>query len=179
MFPSDLAYETSQKDCFGDYYQWGRGADGHQLVSSATTSYLISFPPSTPTSSFVLTDAANTYYDWATGDTNEQKRFSFLVKTDGTYICPVGFRVPTMSELVAEASNMTNLIDVLKFPLNGYKSYNTANKVYYKGYTGGWSLTPDNTNQKYGTSLLYEQYTGSQNNGDLRAIGRGIRCIKN
>ena len=67
---------------------------------------------------------------------------------------------------------MINLIDVLKFPLNGYKSYNTANKVYYKGYTGGvWSLIPNNTNQKYETSLLYEQYTGSQNNGDLRAIG--------
>ena len=63
MFPSDLAYETSQKDCFGDYYQWGRGADGHQIVSSATRTGLITFPPTTPSSSFVLTDSATTYYD--------------------------------------------------------------------------------------------------------------------
>ncbi|MDZ7818259.1 MAG: hypothetical protein U5K55_06425 [Aliarcobacter sp.] len=60
MFASDLAYETSQKDCFGDYYQWGRGADGHQIVSSATRTGLISFPPTTPSSSFVLTDSATT-----------------------------------------------------------------------------------------------------------------------
>lgn len=179
MFASDLAYETSQKDCFGDYYQWGRGADGHQIVSSATRTSLLPYN-NTTISSFVLTDSSTTYYDWATGDTNGQYRNPLLAKTDGTYICPVGFRVPTMSELMAEASNMTNLINVLKFPLNGYKSNNTANKVYYKGYTGGvWSQTPDNTNPKYGTSLIYEQYTSSQRNGDLRAIGRGIRCIKN
>lgn len=178
MFASDLDYETSQKDCFGDYYQWGRGADGHQIVSSATTSYLL--PYNTTSSSFVLTDASSTYYDWANNDTSGQYRVPNLNKTDGTYICPVGFRVPTMSELMAEASNMTNLINVLKFPLNGYKSNNTANKIYYKGDTGGvWSQTPDNTNNKYGTSLIYQQYTGSQRNGDERAIGRGIRCIKN
>lgn len=179
MFASDLAYETSQKECFGDYYQWGRGADGHQIVSSATTSYLLPYN-NTTISSFVLTDSGTTYYDWATGDTDGQKRVSFLKKTDGTYICPAGFRVPTMSELMAEASNMTNLINVLKFPLNGYKSRNIANKVYYKGDAGSvWSQTPDNTNYKYGTSLIYQQYTGNQVNGNERAIGRGIRCIKN
>lgn len=179
MFASDLAYETSQKECFGDYYQWGRGADGHQIVSSATRTSLLPYN-NTTISSFVLTDASSTYYDWANNDTSGQYRVPNLNKTDGTYICPAGFRVPTMSELMAEASNMTNLINVLKFPLNGYKSRNIANKVYYKGDTGGvWSQTPDNTNTKYGTSLIYQQYTGSQRNGDERANGRGIRCIKN
>lgn len=178
MFASDLDYENSQKDCFGDYYQWGRGADGHQIVSSTTTSYLLSY--NATSNSFVLTDSATTYYDWANNDTSGQYRIPLLAKIDGTYICPAGFRVPTMSELMAEAVNMSNLINVLKFPLNGYKSRNIANKVYYKGSMGGiWSQTPDNINSKYGTSLLYEQYTGSQRNGDERAIGRGIRCIKN
>ncbi|AXH12187.1 FISUMP domain-containing protein [Halarcobacter bivalviorum] len=175
--PSPLEYENSQKDCFGDYYQWGRGADGHQIVSSATTSSLLRY--TTTSSSFVLTDNSNTYYDWANNDTDGKNRVTLLNKIDGTYICPVGFRVPTMSELMKEAEDMTNFINVLKFPLNGYKSYNTANKVYYKGDSGGvWSQTPDNTNLKYGTSLVYDEYSGSQRNGDLRATGRGIRCIK-
>jgi hypothetical protein len=134
-------------------------------------------------SSFVLKDSATTYYDWVSTsvyDTNGQQRVPFLAKTEGTYICPVAFRVLTMSELMRKVSNMTNLINVLKFPLNGYKSNDTANKVYYEGDTGNvWSKSPDNTNPKYGTSLLYQQFTGSQRNGDERAIGRGIRCIKN
>ena len=181
MFASDLDYEPSQKDCFGDYYQWGRGADGHQLVSSATTTGLIGNLNNTG-SSFVLTDSASSYYDWVSLniDTDGNKRSISMSKTDGTYICPAGFRVPSMSELMAEAANMSNLTNVLKFPLNGYKSRNIANKIYYKGSMGGlWSQTPDNINNKYGTSLLYDQYTGNQRNGDERAIGRGIRCIKN
>lgn len=31
MFASDLDYETSQKDCFGDYYQWGEVQMGIKL----------------------------------------------------------------------------------------------------------------------------------------------------
>jgi len=40
-FTSDLDYENSQKDCFGDYYQWGREADGHQLKTSLTSTSLL------------------------------------------------------------------------------------------------------------------------------------------
>lgn len=181
MFASDLAYEDSQKDCFGDYYQWGRGADGHQAVASATITSLIgSFP--TTSNLFVITDASTSYYDWLAlnKDTNGQSRVSYLQKTDGTYICPVGFRVPTMSELVSEKANMSNFTNILKFPLNGWKARHIANKIYDKGSIGSvWSSTPDNTYQKYGTSLIYDEFTGNQRNGDERAIGRGIRCIKN
>lgn len=181
MFASDLAYETSQKDCFGDYYQWGRNPDGHQAVVSQTTTILEN-RLITIDSLFVLTDSSTTYYDWLNPsyDLDGQKRSANLSKTDGTFICPVGFRVPTMSELASEKANMSNFINILKFPLNGWKARHIANKVYDKGSIGSiWSSTPDNTYQKYGTSLIYDEFTGNQRNGDERAIGRGIRCIKN
>ena len=43
---------------------------------------------------------------------------------------------------------MSNFINILKFPLNGWKARHIANKVYDKGSIGSiWSSTPDNTYQ--------------------------------
>jgi len=53
---------TTHKECFGDYYQWGRESDGHEKYNSATSSTLAN-GISGIGSSFILSDR-----DWTTTD---------------------------------------------------------------------------------------------------------------
>jgi len=178
-FTSDLDYENSQKDCFGDYYQWGRGADGHQLTTSLTRTTLIEDLKNTG-SSFVLNDNSATYYDWlnpTASDVNGSKRAANWQSATGSSICPTGYRVPSIDELEKEGANMDNFINILKFPLSGYKSGTVANKIYYKGGSGSlWST--NSAYIKYPIPYNYDEDSGNRMSGDERAKGKTVRCIK-
>jgi len=106
--------------CYGDYYQWGRAADGHEKTTSATTSTQAT-DVNNAGSSFIT--ASSTYdYDWAqTADSNGSLRTTEWSKTDGSSICPVGYRVPTKAEFDLELANsaitnQTDAYDKLKLP---------------------------------------------------------------
>ena len=51
--------------CFGDYYQWGRSFDGHQIKTSTTTSTRAADINNAGTL-FIM----NSAYDWATTDSD-------------------------------------------------------------------------------------------------------------
>ena len=179
-FASDLDYENSQKDCFGDYYQWGREADGHQLKTSLTKTTLITSLTITG-SSFVLNNNSATYYDWLDPtknlDVNGKIRADKWQSVTGSSICPAGYRVPTSTELEDEGKNMDNFINILKFPNSGYRSKIEANKIYAKGAYGSlWSTT--SYYDKYNNHYSYTEYSGNVIHGDERAEGRTVRCIK-
>ncbi|MDD2698378.1 MAG: FISUMP domain-containing protein [Arcobacteraceae bacterium] len=183
-FTSNLDYESSQKDCFGDYYQWGRNADGHQFKTSLTTTTLSKYLITT-NATFIFDDNSNTYYDWlsptATDTTNRDingdKRSKYWSRFDGTSICPTGFRVPTTDELKKEAENQDNFTSILKIPFNGYRSY-YSNTLYSKGVFGSlWTATP--SYNYYSDSYAIREDSSNILSGLQRAYGRGIRCIKN
>jgi len=83
--------------CFGDYYQWGRDADGHQESNSSTTATLATDVNNVGTSSFIIGSQ-----DWASVDSSGAIRLANWSKTDGSSVCPVGFRVPTLGDMQAE-----------------------------------------------------------------------------
>ena len=174
-FASDLDYENSQKDCFGDYYQWGRGADGHQLKTSLTSTSLLGSLTNTNTY-FILNNSSSTYYDWVSSSASDiygTTRSNIWKKTDGTSVCPVGFRVPTIGELTNEAP----YINLLKFPNSGYRASYT-NSIYGKGAYGSvWSNTP--SYNYYANSYSVREDSSNTLTGVERASGRAVRCIKN
>ena len=110
---SRVCQSIDDEQCYGDYYQWGRGADGHEKANSSisTTQLDISYWNSnysyTDSSDFIAPDGSNSQYvsayDWANYDYyGDEARLSFWNKTDGSGVCPAGFRVPSKDELQAE-----------------------------------------------------------------------------
>jgi len=167
--------------CYGDYYQWGRNTDGHQVSSSATNTAQATDINSVGHSDFITATDTNDY-DWAkAADSDGSLRAANWSKTDGISVCPVGFRVPTIQELkdeTTEASTpVTNNIDAynnfLKLPSVGYRR--TGGSMEAVG-SGGlfWS-----SNVLYNDSLALGFSSASVHTSHHdRVLGFSVRCLR-
>ena len=130
---SRVCTSFNDRACYGDYYQWGRNADGHE--SGTGTSTRLAINVNNAGSSFILSPAYP--YDWASTDSNGSQRSANWSKTDGSSVCPVGFRVPTITELSAETldQNVTNgaaaFANFLKLPSAGVLDYSTGGGPFW------------------------------------------------
>ena len=99
---SQVATSSTDEDAYGDLYQWGRAADGHQVRTSGTTTTLSN--SDTPGhSNFIL--APITPYDWRSPQND-----NLWQGVSGTNNpCPSGFRLPTLAEWLAERSSWSSL----------------------------------------------------------------------
>ncbi len=158
-------YISSQEDCFGDYYQWGREADGHEKPSSAEA-YIQATSTNVNHGNFIMD-----YLDWTTADMDGN------IRGANWNPCPSGFRVPTIEELSAEfdeTSNRDDLFNKLKLPTAGFRSF-FGEPMMDQGYNGYiWSSSPNNTNTFY----LAFSLNSTNAYSDGRAYGKSIRCIK-
>jgi len=166
--------------CYGDYYQWGRDADGHEKIDSNTTLSLATVVNNIGNGEFIINTSSPS--DWASVDSDGSIRGANWSKTDGTSVCPVGYRIPIGTELKAEILNesISNSVDVfnsfLKFPSAGNHGFNDG-LLRHEGYFGAvWS---SNIVGDYSSALRFNlndevdfisQY--------YRAYGFSVRCIK-
>jgi len=167
------SYDDTQ--CYGDYYQWGRGYDGHQDKNSADTPTLASNVNNSG-SSFITSSSSP--FDWTLADSDGSQRFSNWSKTDSSSICPNGFRVPTLSELKAETldANVTNsataFSNFLKLPSAGYREYDgTMFDIDFGGSI--WTISQGNYSSKIkfdNSNAFVTIYS--------RAAGNSVRCIE-
>ncbi|MBE8190499.1 MAG: hypothetical protein HAW58_06600 [Candidatus Thioglobus sp.] len=99
-----VATSTTDTMAFGDYYQWGRPADEHQLESSGTRNTLAA--NITPNHAEFIRSTTSPF-DWtASGvDTDGSARSAIWSRIDGSGVCPTGFRVPINTELEAERTS--------------------------------------------------------------------------
>ncbi len=127
------AYNDSA--CYGDYYQWGRGADGHEKQNSATTSTQ-STDVNSAGSSFIKGNG-----DWTSSDHNGIERSSHWLAIDGSSVCPIGYKIPTFTELMAETlehsvkDRATAFLNFLKLPSAGVRDYSSAS-IEHKDQSG-------------------------------------------
>ncbi len=168
-FANDAEYIASQGACFGDYYQWGRPADGHQKSDSPTTgSQAASITPEHD--SFILDPTFDYEGDWALnadGD-GSQRQSSWNP-------CPSGFRIPTIEELEAEnIADGDDAFSKLKLPSAGgrYGSDGTMYNVGSHGYL--WSSSP---HVWYAWYLVFGSASVSTGYR-YRADGFSVRCLK-
>ncbi|MCK5293976.1 MAG: hypothetical protein KAJ49_04940 [Arcobacteraceae bacterium] len=171
---SRVCLSLDDKACYGDYFQWGRGADGHEKEKSQSKSTLSS--KDTPTHSKFL-KAPESPYDWRGGQNSD-----LWQEIDGANNpCPTNFRIPTIDELMAETKKqeLKNSKDVyesfLKLPSAGYKDRSTS-FLHKKGIRG--NLWSSSTINKYSDYLLFN-LTEIKRYSDSRANGFAVRCIKN
>ena len=171
---SRVATLSTDTQAFGDFYQWGRAADGHQCRTSTTTTTLSS--TDVPgNNSFIL--SPTTPYNWrSTQNTN------LWQGVNGTNNpCPSGYRVPTETELNAERLSWSASTSVgafsspLKLPVGGFRSYNSGS---FSGVSSSGVYWTNTVSSNF-SRLLYFDASSSSMNMNYRANGYSIRCIKN
>jgi uncharacterized protein (TIGR02145 family) len=170
---TQVATSSTDVASYGDLYQWGRNADGHQLRSSGTTNTLASnfF---TASGLFIVTNTnpinwlGNVETHMWTGTHAENNP------------CPCGFRIPTAAEWEQERRTWISnnaagaFASPLKLPLAGFRSHEGGSIVSLGTDGYYWSSTVGNTNARF-----LEVYSSNAFLSiNARAIGFSVRCIK-
>ncbi len=166
---------TSSTDtlAYGDLYQWGRGADGHQCRNSTITSTLSS-TDQPGHGNFIITNS----YPWDWRMLQNDKLWQ-----EGNGInnpCPTGYRLPTSTELEAEriSWSQNNYLGafgaLLKLPVAGCRVSVDGSLSFVGSYGYYWSSTKGTP-----TSILdFGSGGASLDNFGGRAFGFSVRCIK-
>ena len=180
---TEVANSLTDYNAYGSLFQWGRGADGHQLVTytDSTGDYSsISGTTTTPSSTvnpgndLFITPASG---DWlGTGSPND----TLWQGTSGTNNpCPTDFRLPTDSEwsTLVSAAGITNdataFSSTLKLSDAGIRDPSSAG-LFYQGVFGGyWSSS---VTDPQAAGLLFSS-VGISFPSVVRAYGVSVRCV--
>jgi hypothetical protein len=172
---SQVASSSSDANAYGDLYQWGRRADGHQCRNSATTTTLSSVDQPLH-GDFII--AFTSPFDWRSPqNTNLWQGINGVNNP-----CPSGYRLPTDTELEAERLSWSSnnaagaFASALKLPVAGYRLGGDGS-LGIVGESGlYWSGTFSST-----VSRLFFLFSSNNNAGvgtGNRANGSSVRCIK-
>ena len=166
---SQVATAVDDALAYGDLYQWGRAADGHEKRTSGTTTTLSS--TENPGHS-KLSDISP--YDWTSPQNNNLWQGVSGINNP----CPDGFRLPSKDEWQAEVaaygSTFEDLFDSpLQLPAAGSRHHNFAqlNAADHEG--AYWANTLENNN-------AFAVVFGAIPTSALslfRAYGCSVRCI--
>ena len=193
--------------CYGDLYQWGRHSDGHQRIDrnttdncfdSANTSIICTSSTTTTRETGITATVAGVSFianssnpgDWVENTTQDNNnvdddgalRTAFLSKTDGSGLCPTGFRLPSDAELAADTINATATTVVnsdtafssfLKLPISGYRNRSAAKLVYVDKRGFVWSATAIDSEANH---LKFNGSNAAIVN-TYRTYGFSVRCL--
>jgi uncharacterized protein (TIGR02145 family) len=170
---SQVATSSTDAASYGDIYQWGRGTDGHQIRTSATTATLSSTDQPVE-GKFIL--GPNTPYDWR----SSQNANLWQGVNGVNNPCPTGYRIPTEAEWNAERLSWSDNTSVgafaspLKLPMAGFRSLINGGlaTVGANGYY--WSSTASGSDSR---NLDFSSNVASMGISS-RAYGSSVRCIK-
>jgi hypothetical protein len=169
---AQVATSTTDVLAYGDLYQWGRGNDGHQCRTSATTTTLSS-SDQPGHGNFIL--SPNSPIDWLSPqNTNLWQGINGINNP-----CPIGYRIPTIVELNNERNswsiqnNTGAFLSPLKFTISGNRTGGGGQIIGIASYGSYWSSTISST---LANNLFFNSNVNIYN--DYRANGTSVRCIK-
>jgi uncharacterized protein (TIGR02145 family) len=184
------AISSTDDLAFGDLYQWGRRADGHQCRTSLEQTQRSN--SDTPSHGNFITVTRSTNFpqnDWR----NPQNDALWQINTGANNPCPQGFRIPTADEFRQErikwSSNTSTgaFNSVLKLPLSGYREINGDVLSTAQGSAYGFIWTSSDSGTSPTSEDPYNQYKSQAfayfsdrafENPYDRARGYAVRCIK-
>jgi uncharacterized protein (TIGR02145 family) len=177
-----VATSPTDSEAFGDLYQWGRGADGHEKRTSKLTN-ILSNKDVPGHNDFIIVASGK---DWR-NPPNDNLWQSIGGNSGINNPCPTGFRLPVIDEWINEMKSWANdksaFASPLKLPMAGSRRYydGAIGILNEFGTTGSyWSSTV-----KYTTTVSGVRYFGFYSQGvefpytERRVPGMSVRCIKN
>jgi uncharacterized protein (TIGR02145 family) len=172
---SQVATSSTDVASYGDLYQWGRRADGHQCRASATTATLSSIDQPAH-GNFIL--APSVPYDWR----SPQNANLWQGVNGVNNPCPSGYRLPTYTELDAERlswspnSSVGAFASPLKLPVAGGRFAASLSNVGTYGYY--WISTVTGVAPGLQARVLILTSISAYIMSNRLAYGFSVRCIK-
>lgn len=174
--------QTTNRACRGGFYQFGRDTDGHEDGES----------PYTKNKKTGISNQDNQFVwdstDWTTADKGGSLRALKWSKTDGTSVCPVGFRLPTEAEFLAEGTpNSAGSISMipglfLNFPIGGYRDEWTGRLAntftHYSVWTATLASSSTSNTRAYALDFTLDSSPMLFHSTYL-SHGAYVRCIRN
>jgi hypothetical protein len=168
------AISPTDEAAYGDLYQWGRAADGHQCRNSIVISTLSNTDQ--PTHGKFIYPSSGYTDDWRSPRNDNLWQGVNGVNNP----CPKGYRLPTINELEEEMQswNSAGALGAFGSPLKLTMAGSRHNNVV-SGYGSYWSSSVNYTSvwhifigneSKIGDFYLKQESTG--------IIGKSVRCIK-
>jgi uncharacterized protein (TIGR02145 family) len=170
---SQAATSSTDAASYGDLYQWGRGADGHQCRNSATTSTLSSTDQPSH-GDFIL--PINLPWDWRSPENTGLWQGVNGVNNP----CPSGYRLPTETEINAERTSWSSnnstgaFASPLKLPVAGERDGSNGSLSGVDSVGFYWSSTFSSN----GSRGLYFSSSNAYMGYSHRALGFSVRCLK-
>ena len=172
---------------YGNHYQWGRPADGHEIsvwkgddqttsrgFYDATALEALSATTTPGHPNFILTNAGT--YDWLATQADPDR---WATASKGP--CPVGYHVPTEADWITAVTygawnnNTDTYNSALKLPSAGYRD-RSSGLLGNQGTDGFyWSSTVSGTHAR---RLHFFSTAATTNFSDDRAFGFTVRCLK-
>ena len=173
---------------YGNHYQWGRPADGHEItvyngtanndgrgLADATVLEALAADAYPSYANFIVTNAGTK--DWLATQADPDR---WAIASQGP--CPVNYHVPTQAEwTIADTfgswnNNTDTYNSTLKLPSSGYRS-RANGTLNAQGAIGSyWSSTVSGTNARY---LYFSSAAAFASNRFLsRVSGFTVRCLK-
>lgn len=171
-----VCQSLDDKLCFGDYYQWGRKANGHEKISNSLSTKERVKKDLDKKGIYIIVKKSSTF-DWRI----EQNNNLWKGESSINNICPKDFKVPSKEELEAETTlvnvfnNKTAFENFLKIPSSGFRAL-CSGDVTRVGKNGSlW------TSSAYERESFYLDFSTTQSNmtTGARAEGLPVRCMKN
>ncbi len=168
---SIVCTEINDANCFGDYYQWGRYADGHEKQDSLTVNTLAT--TITPEhDNFIINNSNDTSLDWTTTDNDGS------IRKLNWNPCPSSFRVPTYDEIKDEMIlNRDDALNKLKVPAAGSRSANDGTSkdfditTFWSSNVRIWGSSTTAVVASYTDATIYMYVENF-------ASGHPVRCIQ-
>ncbi len=170
---NQVATSSTDSNAYGELYQWGRRADGHQCRTSNTTTTFSSTDQPVH-GNFIL--ALNLPFDWRSPqNTNLWQGLNGINNP-----CPSGYRLPTEAELEAERLSWSSnnpqgaFASPLKLPMAGWRHPSNGSLSHVGIFGCFWSSTIGGIDSR---GLVFLNNTSGVD-VYYRGDGFSVRCIK-